>query len=277
MLTLYLMPNAYDLKLAIPYTQKALVRLLFEAGWEPTFDHGHQWTDPADNPLADVIEKGVISSRNTHIYAIRSIDIPKRVSLGDRDLALVGTDNIEEKSFPRIVRLGAVPLGRTFVTPPALEFWVHDYSPIRTLGDIRPGMIVLTDRPNFTARKLEEHGFKTLKEAGDESDPKKFREKAEREGSIAIEVIAGKGPPQLEDKEVLVIINETGNTKRNYKLREIGKLCSVETVIIANEDSLRDPEKRRIMEGFTTDIEGVHAALEVEANQASIGLERRLY
>lgn len=265
------------IKIAYAYSQKTVATLLSEAGWKPQWLHGHQWTD-TDDPLRDTLPKGILLKGDkpvAEIYGIRSIDIPRRVSLGDRDIGLVGTDNLREKKFPRIVEIGKVPLGRTFTTPPALEVWVMADSPIKTLADITPNIVVQTERPKFTLAELKKHGHKAVIEPQDLTDPLEFRRKATQEGFVAIEIIGGAGPQQLESNEVLVIVNETGGTKINFKMREIGKLCDIDTIIIANEESLADPEKRRLIERFTVDLEGVYSAIEVESNQASMNFERR--
>lgn len=264
------------IKIAYAYSQKTVATLLSEAGWKPQWQHGHQWTDTED-PLRDTLPKGLLMKGEeplAEIYGIRSIDIPRRVSLGHRDIGLVGTDNLREKKFPRIVKIGKVSLGRTFITPPALEVWVMADSPIKSLADVNPNVVVQTERPNFTLAELKKHGHKAVIEPLDVADPREFRRKAAQEGLVAIEIIGGAGPQQLENNEALVIVNETGNTKRNYGMREIGKLCDIDTIIIANEESLKDPEKRRLIERFTVDVEGVYSAIEIEANQASTSLER---
>jgi ATP phosphoribosyltransferase len=263
------------IKIAYAYNQKTIATLLSEAGWVPEWIHGHQWTDTED-PKRDTLPKGTLIKGDkpvADIYGIRSIDIPRRVSLGSRDIGLVGTDNLREKKYPRIVEIGKVSLGRTFITPPALEVWVMEDSPIKSLADITPNVVVQTERPNFTLDELQKHGHRAVIEPINVADPREFRRKAALKGFVAIEIIGGAGPQQLENNEALVIVNETGDTKKNYKMREIGKLCDIDTIIIANEESLQDPEKRQLIERFTMDLEGVYAAIEAEANHASISLD----
>lgn len=262
------------IKISIAKTQRSLIQLLTAGGWEPQLKHGHPSLEDQE-PLVDTLDKGVIPSYDAEINLLRSMRIPERVSLGHSDLAMVGTDCLEETQFPRIVSLGVIPIGRTFIIQPSLELWAHPESEVYHLENINDGAIVLTERPNFTSRVFtEDYGRRTEIQDHRVKDPLEFRTKVRKEGLIGITIIPGGGPQELEPDELLVIVNETGRTRVNYGMRKISTLCDIDTHIIANEDSLRDPEKKRLIEQFVEDIEGAHKAIEQETTQVMFGIER---
>ncbi len=132
---------------------------------------------------------------------------------------------------------------------------VHRDELIDDVTAIRPGSRVTTEYPRITERFFNEIGVPV----------RLFASYGASEAKV----------PDLMD--VVVDLTETGSTLKKNGLKIIGQIMESHTALLANHESLRDPEKRKAIEEITTLLLGViearHQAL-LTMNVPSAALDR---
>jgi len=116
---------------------------------------------------------------------------------------------------------------------------VPDASPVRAAADLE-GRIVATELVGVTRRWFAERGVTAKVEFSWGATEAKL--------------------PELAD--AIVEVTETGSSLRANKLRVVETVLESTTQLIANEDSWRDPEKRRKIQDVTMLLQGAITALD---------------
>lgn len=247
-----------NIKIVIPQNQKPVKTLMEKSGWTPIFE------ERASN-------RGVIVENGISTVQLRSMDALKSVAAGKADIGFVGSDCIEDKPNWRVESLGAFSFGRALNSRlPRLEIVASTTpSSVSSLDDVPAGTIFLSERPYLTYQYLAGKGFQ-VKIEGDEN-PNDFRNELIANGQVGIWIIQGSSPVQLEPGNDLgVMVNETGGTVDDYDLRVIAKIMDIQTMLIANPNSLMDETKREQILRFQKDLEGAYKNLEKETSAPSL-------
>ncbi len=168
------------------------------------------------------------------VKILRPQEIPKYVEEGYFDLGISGQDWVRE-SRADVVEVCTLAYSKQSSDPVRVVLAVPIESPVEKPENIDPDSRVTTEYPNLT-----EEYFKKL--------------------GIPVSVFFSYGAteakvPDLMD--VIVDLTETGTTLRRHGLKIIGTIMESSTVLIANEESWNDPEKRGEMEDIKTLLLGV--------------------
>lgn len=254
------------IRIGYSYNQEGPIERHFkDAGLNPVWDKG---TPTKNNPEGKVLRIGKVDGMaNDEIRLIktRSSRVPKRVSEGVYDLGMVGTDILEDHMLPDIEVVGRFAHGRINEQGNSyLELVSTNGSGIRTLTDISPGTIVHTEVPHLTKKFLEENGIKTALYWNTQAKHE-FKQRLIRAGRVGLELSPGGVAQDLQDDEVLALVTESGDTREYYGLRSIQKIMDIETLLIANGISLRDPEKSQLLESIIARLDESHVTRENEA------------
>ncbi len=144
-----------------------------------------------------------------------------------------------------MVLLAEFAYGRQLIQSPRLELIAPCESEIQTPRQIEPGSLVLTEYPELTAKFLRELGHEVVhleqtREAP--SLPSDFRLWCKQQGVVGLRTVHG-GVAVLvrEGFGFGVMVNETGKTLENYRLRPIGTIMEITTQFLADSASY-DPE-----------------------------------
>ena len=168
------------------------------------------------------------------VKILRPQEIPLYVQMGYFDLGISGLDWVQE-SGADVKEIANLSYSKTGDGNVKIVVAVHRDEPIESVAAIRPGSRVTTEYPRITERFFEENG-------------------------IAVRLFASYGAseakvPDLMD--VVVDLTETGSTLKKNGLKIVGQIMESHTALLANHESLRDPEKRREIEEITTLLLGV--------------------
>jgi ATP phosphoribosyltransferase len=112
---------------------------------------------------------------------------------------------------------------------------VHRDEPIENVAAIRPGSRVTTEYPRLTDRFFADLNIPV----------RLFASYGASEAKV----------PDLMD--VVVDLTETGSTLRKNGLKIVGQIMESHTALLANRESLADPERRREIEEIATLLSGV--------------------
>lgn len=237
------MVESGKLKLIIPKFQREARLHLQDAGWTPVFDYGEPVDD--DSSMSE-LDKGIIEETGDPIIKIRSRDIPRQISMGYADIGLVGSDCVSARASKQIVVLGSFEYGRKRNAPqPRVEICAHGNSTVSSIEEVKPGSIFMAETQHLRLIKefLEERGFKVKRE-GVNAGPE-FHQYLVENDAVGITQIGGSGPVLIDDEMYFaVMVNEEGQTVSEYGLNVIAKVCDIETLLIANINSLEDKTKR---------------------------------
>ncbi len=255
------------------FSQKLIPQVFQDAGYAPVFLDGYNFS-PASIDQADkqLLRRGLLFDKNGDVasfYAIRSGDLMERVKLGKLDVILIGKDHYYnhhlKEDNTRI--LGTLPHARTSVDVAKVEAWVTQDCPLQSLDDINSSYVIRAEIQNYAARIMEEKGHKVLvRELNDETDPVGFRMQAKEGGAIPIEFVRGGLPQSLEQDEVGLVVSETGGTLKRNDCRSLGVVCTVEQLVVANLESLNNPEMGARLRKFNEDLINHHHEKEFEGN-----------
>ncbi len=251
------------LKIVTAKSQGSVENHLERAGWKPAWRVGEP---TAKEPNGEALDDGIIAGKSAQIARIRSAQIPWRVSVGAFDAGLVGTDCLLDHLYSNLEVHGGFAYGRGFnFTPAYLALFTKDQSELSSLKDFPPGTIVMTERPHLTQAFLEINDCPAeIFWGGEDNEFDRFHRKQEDLGKMSIKLIDGGGAQQLQDGELLALVNETGRRGRNYGLREIAKICDIETLLLVNSSSIKDPTKREGLKQLIRDLDRVAISQESE-------------
>ncbi|WP_332450464.1 ATP phosphoribosyltransferase [Methanoculleus sp.] len=168
------------------------------------------------------------------VKILRPQEIPLYVQMGYFDLGISGLDWVQE-SGADVAEVANLSYSKTGDGNVKIVVAVHRDEPIDGVAAIRPGSRVTTEYPRLTERFFGDLGVPV----------RLFPSYGASEAKV----------PDLMD--VVVDLTETGSTLRKNGLKIIGQIMESHTALLANHESLRDPEKRREIEEITTLLLGV--------------------
>lgn len=172
--------------------------------------------------------------RISRVKILRPQEIPQYVAEGYFDLGISGLDWVRETDAD-VVEVAKLNYSKTGEGTVRIVVAVHGSDPVERPGEIRAGARVTTEYPRLTARYFEALGV----------EARLFTSYGASEAKV----------PDLMD--VVVDLTETGSTLRKNGLKIIGQIMESHTALLANHESLRDPEKRREIEEIATLLLGV--------------------
>ena len=173
-------------------------------------------------------------SRIGKVKILRPQEIPLYVQMGYFDLGISGLDWVQE-SGADVAEIANLSYSKTGDGNVKIVVAVHRDEPIESVAAIRPGSRVTTEYPRITEQFFKEIGVPV----------RLFASYGASEAKV----------PDLMD--VVVDLTETGSTLKKNGLKIIGQIMESHTALLANHESLRDPEKRREIEEITTLLLGV--------------------
>ncbi|MDD1661672.1 MAG: ATP phosphoribosyltransferase [Methanomicrobiales archaeon] len=172
--------------------------------------------------------------RISRVKVLRPQEIPTYVAMGYFDIGISGLDWVRETGAD-VVEVARLSYSKGGEGNVRIVVAVHRDEPMEKAGEIRPGSRVTTEYPEITRRYFQELGIPV----------QLFPSYGASEAKV----------PDLMD--VVVDLTETGTTLRRNGLKIIGEIMESSTVIIANQMSFADPEKRREIEEIRTLLMGV--------------------
>lgn len=184
-------------------------------------------TDRDYNPRID-------DPRIGKVKILRPQEIPLYVQMGYFDLGISGIDWVEE-SGADVVEVANLSYSKTGDGNVKIVVAVHRDEQIEDVTAIRPGSRVTTEYPRITKRFFDDLGIPV----------RLFPSYGASEAKV----------PDLMD--VVVDLTETGSTLRKNGLKIVGEIMESHTALLANRDSLRDPEKHREIDEIATLLMGV--------------------
>jgi ATP phosphoribosyltransferase len=149
---------------------------------------------------------------------IRPQESPRYVELGLLDLAITGFDWILKRD---VVEVAELVYSKQLRRPVRWVVAVPNDSPIRAIADLQ-GKRIATEAVDLTEQFLTEHGISAQVEFS--------------WGATEVK------PPHLAD--AIVEVTETGNSLKANNLRIIHEILQSTTRLIANRQSLQDPQKK---------------------------------
>jgi len=184
-------------------------------------------TDRSYNPK-------IADERIGKVKILRPQEIPTYVQMGYFDLGISGLDWVEETSadVAEVARLSYSKSGEGTVK---IVVAVSQDEKITDVHSIRPDSRVTTEYPNITKKF-----FSSL-----QIPVRLFTSYGASEAKV----------PDLAD--VVVDLTETGTTLRKNGLKIVGQIMESYTLLIANKNSMKDPEKRRHIDEVRTLLMGV--------------------
>ncbi|MDV2480936.1 ATP phosphoribosyltransferase [Methanoculleus sp. Wushi-C6] len=168
------------------------------------------------------------------VKILRPQEIPLYVQMGYFDLGISGLDWVQE-SGADVEEVANLSYSKTGDGNVKIVVAVHREERIENVGDIRPGSRVTTEYPRLTERFFADLGIPV----------RLFPSYGASEAKV----------PDLMD--VVVDLTETGSTLRKNGLKIVGQIVESHTALLANRESLGDPEKRREIEEIVTLLLGV--------------------
>lgn len=217
------------------------------------------------HPDGKKLRKGIVEGHeDIELVKTRSSRIPKRVSEGVYDLGFVGTDVFQDHYLTNINIVSKYDHGRvTGKGSSYLELVACKESEIITISDLVPGTIVHTEVPHLTKKFLEEHGIKTAL-YWNTQEKEAFKQRLIRSGRVGLELSPGGVAQDLQSDEALALVTEFGDTREDYDLRTIAKICDIDTLLIANAASLLDPEKSQKLKWTIAQLDEAYVSKESE-------------
>ncbi len=178
----------------------------------------------------------VSSDKELSARLVRAQEIARYVDKGVFDVGITGYDWILETGadVEEIIELQYSKASRN---PSSWVLAVPEASDIRSVEGLE-GRRIATELVNVTNRYLAEHNVTADVEFS--------------WGATEVKV------PDLVD--AIVELTETGSSLRANKLRIVDTLLTTTTRLIANKDSLNDPDKRRKIENMAMLLEGALSA-----------------
>lgn len=162
--------------------------------------------------------------RIDEVHILRPQEIPSYVAEGLFDIGVTGRDWVEETNAD-VVSLGQLRYSKATAEPIKVVLAVSGDSPVQRVEDLPQGCRISTEYPGLTRRFLAERGLQA-----------------------DVRFSFGATEAKIPDiADAVVEITETGRALRAAGLRVIDTLMLSYTELIANPDSVADPEKLRAM------------------------------
>jgi ATP phosphoribosyltransferase len=176
--------------------------------------------------------------RIDRVSLLRPQEIPRYVEEGFFDLGITGRDWVEETGASAVVLAELTYAKGGPGHPVRIVLAVPVDSPVRSASDLRPESRISTEYPELTRRHFERLGLRV----------KVFLSYGATEAKV----------PEIVD--AIVDVAETGGTLRAHGMKIVDTLMESDVLLIANERSHADPDKRRAMEDVTTLLLGAMQA-----------------
>ena len=168
------------------------------------------------------------------VRILRPQEIPSYVEEGLFDLGISGRDWVEETASD-VHSLGELKYSKATTNPIRLVVAVAGDSPAGSAADLPDGVRVQTEYPELTKRFFAEKGV-----------------------DAQIRLSYGATEAKIPDiADVVVEITETGRALRAAGLKIIDTIVTSYTEVVANHDSIADPEKAKAMTQIMTLLNGV--------------------
>lgn len=180
----------------------------------------------------------VIDDEELEGLVIRAQEIPRYVENGILDVGITGLDWVLEQEA-KVIEVERLRYGKVGFRGVRWVVAVPNDSDIRKVEDLE-GKKIATELVNFTRKFLKERGINAVVEFS--------------WGATEVK------PPLLAD--AIVEVTETGSSLRAHNLRIVETVLESETVFIANENSFKDPWKRRKAENIVMLLKGALLAEE---------------
>ena len=169
-------------------------------------------------------------------FLIRAQEIPRYVADGTFDAGITGRDWVREQGV-KVREAGELPYAKSSLSPIRWVVAVPKGSKIKSIRDLN-GKRISTEVVNLTKRFLREH-----------------KVRAEVEFSWGATEVK---PPLLAD--AIVELTETGSSLRAHNLRELATVMISTTVVIANPQAWKRPDKKKRIENLYLLLGGAIAA-----------------
>ncbi|MEM8747370.1 MAG: ATP phosphoribosyltransferase [Actinomycetota bacterium] len=168
------------------------------------------------------------------VRILRPQEIPSYVEEGLFDLGISGRDWVEETASD-VHSLGELKYSKATTNPIRLVVAVAGDSPAGSAADLSDGVRVQTEYPELTKRFFAEKGV-----------------------NAQIRLSYGATEAKIPDiADVVVEITETGRALRAAGLKIIDTIVTSYTEVVANHDSIADPDKAKAMTQIMTLLNGV--------------------
>ncbi|MBN1289017.1 MAG: ATP phosphoribosyltransferase [Actinobacteria bacterium] len=169
-------------------------------------------------------------ARFSQVAILRPQEIGKYVEEGLFDIGITGLDWVTETGSD-VEILADFPYAKTGIgSTLRIVLAVLNGSGVDRPEDLAPGTRVATEYPNIAGRYFEQLG-------------------------IPVKVILSAGATEAKIPNIvdaIIEITETGSTLRAHGLKIIDDVMSTSTKLIANRESLADPEKRELIDEILT-------------------------
>lgn len=172
--------------------------------------------------------------RISRVKILRPQEIPRYVEEGFFDLGISGLDCITEFGA-NVTIIADLPYSKTGPGNMKLVVAVPFDSPLSKPEEIPPNSRITTEFPNISKKYFDELGIPV----------KIFYSYGATEAKI----------PELMD--ALIDLTETGETLRRNQLKIIGVIMESSTKLMVNNDSWKNPEKKKSIEEIKTLLLGV--------------------
>src|SRR6478672_6279794 len=186
------------------------------------------------NRMSTVDYKATIDDpRIDEVRILRPQEIPRYVAEGLFDLGITGRDWVEETGA-EVVSLGALAYSKATSNPIRVVVAVAADAEVKRVDDLPSGVRVSTEYPELTRRYFEDRGV-----------------------DADIRLSYGASEAKIPDiADCIVDITETGRALRAAGLKEIGTIIESYTELIANPQSVQDPDRAHAMDQINTLLQG---------------------
>jgi len=176
---------------------------------------------------------------------IRPQDFPFVLSLGKGDLAITGSDILQEfrLKYPaegkKIQGLLDLEFGRTILCVAVSEEILPGVNSIRDFRNFAKGkeVVVATEYPNIAKKYLKKNRINAI-----------IRKPAGKTEAWIV--------PPMPEADLIIETTETGRTLRENRCRIIDTVMEASALLIANRESLKDRKKKKKVEEIVQLFEG---------------------
>jgi len=175
---------------------------------------------------------------------VRPQIMPLYIELGKGDAGITGGDILEnwklKMSLNNVVVIDYLPLRPTKLVAAISE---EVYPNVKSVDEFKEivgnrTVYIASEFPEIAKKYAEKHGLNAIV----------FDPIGKTEASIL---------PPLPEADLIIEVTEFGTTLKENRCRIIDILMEVQSVFIANKNSLQDKEKREVLENLLTDIKEV--------------------
>ena len=190
--------------------------------------------------------------RIDEVRILRPQEIAGYVAEGLFDVGITGRDWVDETSAD-VESLGELQYSKATSNPVRVVVAVAADSDVQSVADLPDGVRVTSEYPEMTRRFFAERG-------------------------VAADVRLSYGASEAKIPDIadcVVDITETGRALRAAGLRVIDTILTSYTEVVANKESVADPEKRKAMDAVMTLLHGaLEARGKVLLKLNVVGLQR---